>query len=216
MKIKRPKKNFDKLTKAKVRIVAHLIGDGCVYQYKHNYNIRYEVKDQESLESFEKDILRVYGLSLTKGFNPSGKTKKPIPFLLLRSKIVFQDLQKYASYFSSDWAIKKIILKSSLQIKKEFLKALFDDEGSVFEQANKGKVRLYSINKQGLKQIQRILTQFEITSNLIGGFGAKRNVYGLETLDLQKFKDKIGFNLTRKNLKLEELIRKLLNRSVEY
>ena len=95
MRIKNLKKGFEELTKEKARLIAHLIGDGCVYKVKTNYNIKYEVKDKELLQQFEEDIVSVYGLPVIKGFNPSGKTGELIPLVLLRSKKAFEDLKKY-------------------------------------------------------------------------------------------------------------------------
>lgn len=205
MKIKNLKNGFEKLTIAKARIIAHLIGDGCVYKSNHDYNVKYEVKDVESLNSFEKDMLSVYGLKLTKGFKPSGFTGKPIPFLRLRSKLTYHDLLRYATYNSKDWSIKKGLSNSSKEIKREFLKAFFDDEGSVVPEGNKGVIKLYSINKNGLKQIQRILLEFDIKSKLDSGYGAKRNVYALLIKGLDSFYKEIGFNLARKQSKLNKL-----------
>ena len=86
MRIKKLKQGYKKLTKEKVRIIAHLIGDGYIGISKHDYNIKYEVSDEESLNSFKSDLVEVYGLKPTIGTNPSGKTGKPIPFIRLRSK----------------------------------------------------------------------------------------------------------------------------------
>ncbi len=205
MKIKNLKNGFEKLTIAKARIIAHSIGDGTVYRSNHDYNIKYEVKDLESLNSFEKDIISVYGLKLTKGFKNSGITGKPIPFLRLRSKLAYEDLLKYATYNSKDWKIKDILLASSKEIKREFLKAFFDDEGSVVPQGRKGIIKLYSINSNGLKQIQKMLLEFNIENKLGSGYGAKRNVYAVLIKDLNKFNKEIGFNLARKQSKLNKL-----------
>ena len=205
MKIKNLKNGFEKLTIAKARIIAHSIGDGSVYQSNHDYNIKYEVKDIESLNSFEKDMLSTYGLRLTKGFKNSGITGKPIPFLRLRSKLVYEDLLQYATYNSKDWSIKNVLLNSSKEIKREFLKAFFDDEGSIVPQGKKGIIKLYSINKEGLQQIQKMLLEFDIDSQLGSGYGAKRNVYALLIKDLDKFDKEVGFNLKRKQDKLNHL-----------
>ncbi|MEK6942509.1 MAG: LAGLIDADG family homing endonuclease [Nanoarchaeota archaeon] len=205
MKTKILKYGFKKLTKAKSRIIAHLIGDGCVYKSNHDYNIKYEVKDQESLDSFEEDLISVYGLKLTKGFKNSGFTGKPIPFIRLRSKLAYEDLLRYATYNSRDWKINSIIPPSSKTIKKEFLKALFDDEGSVIIKSKNSEVRLYSINLDGLTQIQKILLDFGINTKITPGYGLKRNVYAVIIKDLMAFRKKIGFNLRRKQDKLDTL-----------
>ena len=112
MRIKKLKPGFEKLTKEKTRIIAHLIADGCAFISKHDYNMKYEVSDTELLDYFENDMIEVYGLKLMKGYNPSGKTGKPIPFVRLRSKLAYKDLIKYATYFSKDWKIKDELSKT--------------------------------------------------------------------------------------------------------
>ena len=98
------------------------------------------------------------------------------------------------------------ILNSSREIKKEFLRSFFDDEGSVVKQGNHGIIRLYSINLEGLRQIQKMLNEFEINSKIDAGFGLKRNVFAIVIKDLTQFHKKIGFNLKRKQEKLEGLV----------
>ena len=204
MRIKKLKEGFDKLTKEKARLIAHLIGDGAHYRTKHNYVMKYEVKDEESLQQFNDDIIKVYGLKPSWLLNTSGITGKPIKFIMLRSKLAFEDLLNYATYFSDNWKLKSPIINAPLKIKKEFLRALFDDEGSV---RNKYTISLYSINKKGLIQIKEMLKEFEIKSKFEEGFGSKRNVYALSIKDFGLFRDKIGFNLTRKQQKLESMLK---------
>lgn len=198
MRIKKLKSGFEKLTKAKARLIAHLIGDGAHYQTKHDYVLKYEVRDEESLNQFNDDIIEVYGLIPSWEWNTSGITGKPIKFVRLRSKLAFEDLLRYSTYFSPDWKLKPVLLNAPQEIKLEFLKALFDDEGSV---TDKYSVLLYSINKSGLLQVKDMLKEFEIRSELKSGFGCKRNVFAL-SLKHKPFKDKIGFGLKRKQDKL--------------
>tara|TARA_Y100000310_G_scaffold186269_1_gene186379 strand:+ start:34045 stop:34572 length:528 start_codon:yes stop_codon:yes gene_type:complete len=159
VKIKNIKIDSNKLTIEKARIIAHLIGDGTHCKSKHDYNIIYEVKDEESLKQFYDDLIKVYGLEPLLEWNTSGITKLPIKRVRLRSKLAFYDLFRYATYFSKNWEIKPLFLKASLKIKKEFLRALFDDEVSV---KDKYGVYLYSINKNGLLQIKYMLKKFKI------------------------------------------------------
>jgi len=208
MRIKKLKKGFEKLTKEKARIIAHLIGDGAHYITNHEYVLKYEVKDEESLKQFNDDVIKVYGLKPSWEWNTSGITGHPIKFVRLRAKLAFEDLTRYATYFSKDWHIKSPILKSSKSIKREFLRAFCDDEGSIFLQHNNGIIRLYSINLEGLKQIQKMLMEFNIRSKIHSGFGLKRNVYGLLIYDIRLFCIQIGFNLKRKQRKLIQFINK--------
>lgn len=201
MRIKKLKDGFEVLTKEKARLIAHLIGDGCVYKVKTNYNIKYEVKDQELLQQFEEDIISVYGLPVIKGFNPSGKTGELIPLVLLRSKRAFEDLKRYCEYASATWWVPIQILEAEESLKKEFLRALFDDEGTVVKERKRSVIRLYSINEKGLKTIQVMLEGLGIKSKLVPGYGCKRNVYAVVIRDSSSFKTKIGFYLARKQHK---------------
>jgi len=202
MRIKNLKNGFEKLTKEKARLITHLIGDGCVYKVKTNYNIKYEVKDRELLDQFEEDIVSVYGLAVIKGFNPSGKTGELIPLVLLRSKRAFEDLKKYCEYASATWWVPLQILEAQDYIKIEFLRALFDDEGTVVKEGKRSVIRLYSINENGLKTIQTMLEDFGIKSKLVPGYGCRRNVYAVVIKDSLSFKSKIGFYLARKHDKI--------------
>jgi intein/homing endonuclease len=198
VKIKKLKPGFEGLTKEKARIIAHLIGDGALYKTNHDYVLKYEVVDKYSLDKFRDDVVSVYGLSPSFGFNVSGKTGKDIPFFRLRSKLAFEDLMRYVNYYSKDWILKPLFLDSSKEIKVEFLRALFDDEGSVIPKGKSSLVRLYSINVEGLEQVKKILLDFGIVSKMVGGFGCKRNVYALVIKDLKYFSNKIGFGLVSK------------------
>ena len=96
-------------------------------------------------------------------------------------------------------------MNSNKKKKKEFLRALFDDEGSIIKERNRGIIKLYSINSEGLGQIQNILLEFDISTKLYPGYGLKRNVYALIVRDLELFNKQIGFGLKRKQDKLNEL-----------
>ena len=210
MRLKKLKRGFEKLTKAKARIIAHLIGDGALYKTNHDYVLKYEVRDDESLDQFASDVFKVYGLKPSYELNTSGFTGEIIEFVRLRSKLAYEDLLRYATYYSKDWKIFSLLLDSSKIIKKEFLKALFDDEGTV----TKNQVVLYSINKKGLLQIMKILFEdFNIVSKLYPGYGERRNVYGLVINDIKVFKDKIGFSLVRKMQKLNTSIFRKVNKN---
>jgi len=76
VRLKKIRKGSEKLTKEKARVIAHLIGDGNISKSRHDYYMKYEVVDKELLDSFEKDLMKIYGLKLTQGRNPSGKTGK--------------------------------------------------------------------------------------------------------------------------------------------
>jgi len=45
MRIKNLKIGFDRLTKEKARIIAHLIGDGCAFISNHDYNMKQKIRN---------------------------------------------------------------------------------------------------------------------------------------------------------------------------
>lgn len=100
MRINKLKPGFEKLTAAKARVIAQLIGDGSLCRSRHDYHIRLEVKDEESRCQFHNDILKVYGLQPKWGTNPSGKTGELSKVVYIRSKLGFEDLLRYADYHS--------------------------------------------------------------------------------------------------------------------
>ncbi|MBU0460679.1 MAG: hypothetical protein KJ597_04815 [Nanoarchaeota archaeon] len=209
MRIKNLKPGFERLTNAKARLIAHLIGDGCVYKCRTDYNIKYDNIDSELLNQFVKDFNDVYGYKITIAFKPSGKTGLPLPYLRFRSKLIYEDLKSYCEYASAVWFVPKQILNNSKNIQKEFLKALFDDEGSVIPYGKTAILRLYSINLKGLKEIQELLQNFNFDSVIVVGFGCKRNVYGLTIKDISNFHHKIGFYCIRKQKKLLKYVKEV-------
>jgi intein/homing endonuclease len=205
VKIKKLKPGFEALSEEKARVIARLIGDGAHFRTGHDYVIKYEVKDEQSLTQFYNDIVSVYGLEPTRYYHASGKTGKLIPSLRLRSKAAYYDLLRFAAFFSKDWEIKRPVLDADEGIKRQFLKALFDDEGSV---KSKREVALYSINLNGLLQVREMLGYFGISSKIRGGFGQNRNVHAILIKDIQRFRKEIGFGLERKQKRLQEVIDK--------
>ncbi|MEK6932932.1 MAG: LAGLIDADG family homing endonuclease [Nanoarchaeota archaeon] len=209
MRIKPIKSDGKLLSIPKTRIIAKLMADGCVSKTRNNYVIKYEVKDKESLEIFKQDMFIVYGLNMHRGFKPSGKTGEPIPFVKLLSKNVYYDLLRYGNYYSYNWRLPKQIKNANKKIKIEFLKAFYDDEGSVINYNTNIEVRLYSINKKGLLDLKSLIEKFGINSRLVKGYGLKRNVYAIvinKKNDIKLFSKIIGFNLERKQEKLTKFI----------
>ena len=206
MRIKKLKERYEELTEEKARLLGHLIGDGCVSQSGTNYVIKYEVKDRDLLDQFEADLVNVFGLKPTRGQNPSGKKGVLIPYVSLRSKLAFNNLKQYCEFRSDRWSIPTKILNAHDQIKVEFLRALFDDEGTVVPQKYSFQIRLYSINLKGLKQVERLINTFRIPSRILSGYGNKRNVYELIIEDNRMFHSKIGFSCIRKQERLKECL----------
>ncbi|MEM5778430.1 MAG: LAGLIDADG family homing endonuclease [Candidatus Aenigmatarchaeota archaeon] len=201
------KNQLQNLTPAKARIIARLKGDGALFRSGTNYIIKYEVKDIEQLNSFASDIKEVFGLDMKWLKHISGITGKLLDLVQLRSKLAFEDLNKFGKFKSENWNIPKEIFESSKEVKREFIKALFDDEGSVI--IGDREIRLYSINKKGLEEMMNLLVEFNIKSKIKIGYGKKRNVFALVIEDkksMENFSNKIGFSLERKQAKLLDIL----------
>lgn len=205
MRIKQLKAGYNQLNLAKVRIVARLKFDGCLSKSGTNYVIKYEMIEEDLLQSFRDDLVSVYGLEPSRLMHKSGKTGKLLPLYYLRAKLVYNDLMKYGPFDSYNWRIPAQILSSSHNVKKEFVRCFFDDEGSVVLKRNgkSGVIKAYSINLVGLTQISELLNGFGIGRKLYSGYGAKRNVFGIVISDLKKFSQLIGFSCARKTTKLQ-------------
>ncbi|MFQ6009666.1 MAG: LAGLIDADG family homing endonuclease [Candidatus Aenigmatarchaeota archaeon] len=195
------------VSEAKARILANLKADGSTCRSGTNYTKKYEVRDAEQLNRFAKDLKHVYGLNIKRMLNTSGITGMPIEAVYLRSKLAFEDLQKFGRFRSEDWNVPQQIKNSSKQVKAAFLMAFFDDEGSVIK--SRREIRLYSINIDGLNEIAKLLEEFEIKCSIRSGYGKRRNVFaiiirGVE--NLERFSKHIGFGVKTKKRKLKSML----------
>lgn len=201
------KQQREPLSEAKARIIANLKADGAIWKSGTNYVMKYQVCDSAQLNRFANDLESVYGLDTSRDTHNSGITGRPVEFVYLRSKLAFEDLQKFGPFRSENWRVPKQIRDSSKQIKAAFLMAFFDDEGSVIKSDK--TIRLYSINRKGLEEIACLLEEFGIRWRLGKGYGARRNVYaivirGLE--NIRRFSESIGFGVGKKKDKLKSML----------
>jgi intein-encoded DNA endonuclease-like protein len=210
------KPQSENLTLAKTRLVARLKGDGSIFiggRRRTNYYVKYEAGNESELKQFSDDIREVYGLETKEQMHRSGKNpNKMLKQVFIRSKLAFEDLQKYGPYYSRTWVVPEQIKDDGREIQAEFLRVFFEDEGSVIISKGCKEVRLYSINLEGLEELAQLLRNFRIESSIRSGFGLKRNVYAIiikVPRDILNFRDSIGFRSEVKNLKLDNLISKL-------
>lgn len=213
MRINTIKKQSENLTEEKARIIAHLKADGCIFRginKKTDYHFYLELNDINELKRSERDVISTYGLKSRWVQNRSGKKPSKKNWrVYFRSKLAYYDLQKYGRYYSQNWNIPASIIKSSKNVKKEFIRTFFDDEGSVI--LGQRELMLYSINLIGLQQIHELLEEFSIRGKIKSGYGFKRNVYALIIRGqyLINFAIEIGFSCVRKNEKLSEVLKEL-------
>lgn len=143
------------LTLPKVRIIGHLLFDGTVYKTRYNCLARYINSSKELIKQFTKDVEEVYGL------RPSAIEKFPTYYkVAFTSKLLYEDLMNFFSSYSTsneEIEIPKIIMNAGKQIKIEFLKTFFEDEGSI--SAN-GRLMADLKNEKIIRQLGDLLKEF--------------------------------------------------------
>lgn len=166
-------KRSHRLTKYKVRIIAHCMFDGSVNLTKSNgaYEIGYCNKNKILINQFQNDISKVYGFKNAKiKYN-----NKKVPHMSYRSKEAYLDLLKYTPSYSTkekNCKIPSVILNSPKEYKAIFLRAFFDDEGWCCIYKG-GKADQYYIHRKSYigggcknhnirKQLIRLLREFGI------------------------------------------------------
>ena len=203
-----------KMNETLARIVGHLMGDGCVT----SRYIRYANKEQALLQQFERDIRRIdRNIHIIKG-----KVNSGTPFIQIQKKELLQRLQSLGEgkYKSERIEIPSLIRKN-LKAKVNFIRALFDDEGSVSLRIHKKTgetkrdIHIALKSKKMIFQLKEVLEkEFGIKCNKIGKDERKRKnkkyvtwvlrITGYE--NIKKFKEKIGFTHPQKNKILKNLL----------
>ena len=156
---KKIKKQPKELSSEKVRLIAHLMFDGCVYT--GTSVVTYYNKNMSLINQFSSDFEKIYGLkcSLEKR-NDANRT-------YCYSKLAVKDLLKYTPSYSTAKSNNKIpteIMESRDELKIIFLRAFWDDEGCVrFSPSSQTRqLNGYSNNLRVLKQIQKLCLILEI------------------------------------------------------
>ncbi len=114
-----------KLTPSKAFLISHLIGDGYVPRTPHD-KIIYTNTCLKLILKVSRVFDKIYGI---KGhFSRRGF----VFYVKWTSKKAWEDLHKYVfSYHSKEWQIPKEIFDDPAILGRPFLRAIFDDEGSV-------------------------------------------------------------------------------------
>ena len=129
----RIKKQKEFLTEPKIRVIGHLLFDGCVFQSGFGCSIKYTNSSKQLIDQFIRDIKEVYGINKYTLLEREGKFAI-IYEVIFRSKLMYEDLIDYfPSYSTSNNTIEipKIIMENEDNLKLEFLRAFWEDEGSI-------------------------------------------------------------------------------------
>jgi hypothetical protein len=198
--------------KVLARVVSHLMGDGCVSKrYFAYYN-----KNQVLLENFKNDVKELFG----EIHFISGKVNSGTSFYMIQNKEVLNFLKSLIEDYRSFSLHLPNFIKTK-ELKKEFLKAIFDDEGCValrvFVKTGeiKRNITLCAKSEFFLSQIKGILEkEFIIKCNRLIKYVKKVNnkefpywVLSITGKDnFVKFKENINFYHPDKKNKLDLMI----------
>jgi intein/homing endonuclease len=166
--LKQLKDGYEKLTPEKAYLLGVLCGDG----YISRGSVGLKCVDLDFVESFEKVVMKVYGLKahrrIVKGRkeNILGRMYQRKSQFVSRvySKKVVEDLLRYdqtgRGFKQSTWEVPKEIIHADIDIVMSFLKGFFDSEGSKIENPadyNPCRVMIYSTNLKGLLQVNYLI-----------------------------------------------------------
>ena len=157
---KKIKNQHHYLTSAKVRIIGHLLFDGTLYKLGYHYCFKYISSSKDLIDQFILDIRKVYGILPSSLEIYDGKKVSNCYKVGFKSKLAFQDLKKYfVSYSTANnkISIPEEIINSKKEIKLEFLKSFFEDEGSI---SQNGRIMGDLKSEKIIKQISEILREF--------------------------------------------------------
>ncbi len=165
-----------------------LIGDGCLTR-----------DNIVSLSSADKEIADFF-ININKNVF-SLETRYDNKYGYIINSIYFRELLKQIGMDKVDShnkSIPKCILKAPKNIIASFLSGLFDTDGTV----DKRRVSYCTSSEKLSKQVQIILSNFGIICNRIKRYNKKFNTYhyiiNIYNNNIDLFKDKIGFKLSRK------------------
>lgn len=194
------------------RIAAHVCSDGWMSTYVekeslqivngrryHRNRRRYEVgycnTNKKLLEEFSKDVLGIYKITVR---------KRKSTDLLFKSKRVYSRIKELGGGNTLGWRIGNEILESEKIVKIFWLRAFFDDEGTV-DRTN-FVVRVKSMNIAGLNQARYLMTAVDVPSRITGPNCDDSWYLTVSRRDLMRFKKTIGFNHPEKKLLLDNIL----------
>ena len=188
------------------RLCGFLAGDGSLIIRKEKsreamrYNVRFYPDDLELVDLFVDSFEKVYSKI------PHVKKLKNHFRVSITSKVATLHLDDVASFGTMDWDVPGFVLNSKEYV-VEFVRAFYDCEGYV----GKNRVDVQSVNKEGLLQIKKLLSELEIDSNFYTYERKNPNwntnyilvISGKE--NIINFARFIGFNHSVKRVKLNKI-----------
>ncbi|MBI2547328.1 MAG: hypothetical protein HYW23_02670 [Candidatus Aenigmarchaeota archaeon] len=202
------KSNFNKLSSELGYIRGVLMGDGYVSIKAKGTKgqIGLEVKDKDFAQTFHNQLEKWSGLKAQFDFNEN-KGLYTVQLYSLR-----------AAEFLKEFDISDLV-NANEEIKVNFLRGMFDSEGNVSgsnlntPRTSTRFVALFNTDEELIRLVKVLLEAVGIkVQNIdkkIGGFTGHTVCFRLRIgskINLEMFKNKIGFSIARKNKKLEDIL----------
>ncbi|MDO8601171.1 MAG: LAGLIDADG family homing endonuclease [bacterium] len=201
-------KKFSNWTPLLVNLVGHMLFDGTI----RNSGILYYNRSSALIENFINKMGTVY----------SGKPK------IYRNggdviRLAYHNVELAAFFKQKSAELVNSIKSLSLESQRQFLKAFFDDEGSVdfrLLKNSKRRVRGYQHNQDILELISRLLKRFNINSTVNSRF---KEILVTKKENIKKFAIEINFSrglkingqransVWKKSLEKREILKNLIN-----
>lgn len=202
------------------RIHAHLCGDGSAWishekrstgsLKKHKRRNIFRDERKIAFTNFCKELLNQFSSDMLKAFNRKcTKVHNGTELRVNGTKHILERLKIPLPFNSFNWFIPPEVLFSSPEVKCEWLRAFFDDEGTVHR---KKGVEVEVVNKNGLLQVQKLLDDLRIETTFI----ELKNSFRLRvrSRSLLRFSQLIGFVHPKKKKRLENIIEERLRKGL--
>ncbi len=162
---------MENLTPELAEILGLLCAEGChvisysSYWVKERGRYRYcKNKKSERIEFYNKDekLLLHYKELLSKAFGYNANITKDNK-INIGKRIIIGCITSYTPLGHLKWRVPSSILNLDDHVKIAFLRGYFDGDGTA-----SGRIRMFSANKIGIKQVSQLLKKLNITHTLQG------------------------------------------------
>lgn len=186
------------------RLIGYLQGDGCVGKYleglQEHHNIIFYPDDLNIAHLFVKTFNALYGRA------PRITQLENYYRIIVCHKVAYHDLIAHVRFDSLHWNLPYHLFMDELS-RLEWLRAIFDCEAYVGPKT----IVINSVNEQGLRGVQQLLREFRIGSRWYVYHRKQKNwntnyiLVIARRQDRQTFLNRIGFNHSKKQQKLQLL-----------
>ena len=188
----------DTITPALARIHAHICGDGNLFRSKEKDSYGYMGRYKPNSHRYRFGVgYTNMNTALIKDFMDDAKSVfnlKPYywrNYVKVKSRDVWLLLKNLGAGKSRDWFISPEIMNAGKEVKRNWIRAFFDDE-ACFNAG--GRIRVRSVNRDGLAQVMKMARVFvpcHITPE--NGYYPDHSAYlNINKIDAPKYFSKIG------------------------